>query len=155
MRGFLLNCLFFVQIVFVASLTPQQAAIARQVMRARKAPAWSVLIDAVQADNIAYADADLKRIYIDAARLRNTPTTFANIVAHECGHLNGGRHFDGSFGMQYSATQNVAGEIVEDAYLLIPNININPLPLQPPAPILPLQGVPVETRCVSHSCNLL
>ena len=155
MRGFLLNCLFFVQIVFVASLTPQQAAIARQVMRARKVPAWSVLIDAVQADNIAYADADLKRIYIDATRLRNTPKSFANIVAHECGHLNGGRHFDGSFGMQYSATQNVAGEIVEDNFLIVPDININPLPLQPPAPILPLQGVPVETRCVSHSCSLL
>ena len=95
MRGFLLNCLFFVQIVFVASMNPQQAAIARQVMRARKVPAWSVIIDAVQGDNIAYADADLKRIYIDAARLRNTPKSFGNIVAQECSHLNGGRHFDG------------------------------------------------------------
>ena len=154
MRGFI-NPLLFLLLTLVTSLTPQQAAIVRQVMRARNVPAWSVLIDAVQVDNLAYTDSDLKRIYIDSKRLLHTPHTFANIVAHECGHLTGGHHFDGSFGMQYSATQNAAGEILEDTYLMIPNININPLPLQPPAPILPLQGVPVKTESVFHSCGLL
>lgn len=154
MRGFI-NPLLFALLTLVTSMTPQQAAIARQVMRARKVPAWSVLIDAVQADNIAYADGDLKRIYIDAARLRNTPKTFANIVAHECQHLNGGRHFDGSFGMSYVATQSQNGEMVEDNFLLVPEININPPPLQPPTPTLPLQGCPVETQHIFHSCGLL
>jgi len=108
----------------VGAMNPQQASIARQVMRARGVPPWSVIIDAVQADNIAYTDSDLKRVYIDANRLRQTPRTFANVVIHECGHLNGAQHGDGSLAMDYHVATKPNGEVIEDDYVLLPGISL-------------------------------
>lgn len=106
------------------ALNPQQASIARQVMKARGVPPWAVIIDAVQSDNIAYTDSDLKRVYIDANRLRKTPRTFANVVTHECFHLNGAQHGDGSLAMEYHVTTQPNGEVVEDDYVLLPGISL-------------------------------
>jgi len=106
------------------AMNPQQANIARQVMKARGVPPWSVIIDAVQADNIAYTDTDLKRVYIDANRLRKTPRTFANVVTHECSHLNGAQHGDGSLAMDYRVTTQPNGEVIEDNFVLLPGISL-------------------------------
>ena len=65
MRGFLINCLFFLQIVFVASMSQQQAAIARQVMKIVKVPQWAAITDSVLYDNIAFADQLASKIFID------------------------------------------------------------------------------------------
>lgn len=93
-------------------------------MKARNTPQWAVIVDSVQLGTLAFTEPDLKHVYIDASRLRQTPRTFANIVTHECGHLNGGQHGDGSLGMNYSVTQRADGSIVEDSTLLIPNIDL-------------------------------
>ena len=108
----------------VGAMNPQQASIARQVMKAMNVPPWSVIIDAVQADNIAYTDSDLKRVYIDANRLRQTPRTFLNCVAHESSHLRGAQHGDGSLGMDYHVTTKPNGEVVEDNFVLLPGISL-------------------------------
>ena len=155
MRGFLINCLFFLQIVFVASMSQQQAAIARQVMKIVKVPQWSAITDSVLHDNIAFADQLNSKIHIDAKRMLKTPKTFANVVTHECSHLRGAMHGDGNLGMSYAVTQTLAGEIVEDQFLLLPELAAHPLLAQPPMPLLPPQGVPDETQCISHSCGLL
>ena len=106
-------------------MNPQQASIiARQVMKARGVPPWSVIIDAVQADGIAYTDSDLKRVYIDANRLRKTPRTFANVAIHECGHLNSAQHGDGSLAMDYHVTTQPNGDVIEDSFVLLPGISL-------------------------------
>ena len=115
---------FFAMAAMAAAMNPQQASIARQVMKARGVPPWAVIIDAVQSDNIAYTDSDLKRVYIDANRLRKTPRTFANCMIHECGHLNGGQHGDGSLAMDYHVTTRPNGEVIEDSFILLPGINL-------------------------------
>ena len=154
MRGFLINCLFFVHIIFVASMTQQQAAIARRVMKIVKVPAWSAITDSALHDNIAFADQLTSKIWIDAKRMTKTPKTFANVLSHESMHLRGAMHGDGQLGMSYSVTQNLAEEIVEDNFLLLPELVGSPLLAQPPASLS--QGVPVETQtCISHSCGLL
>ena len=156
MRGFLLNCLFFLQIVFVASMSQQQAAIARQVMKIVKVPAWSAITDSALHNNIAFTEQSTNKIHIDAKRMLKTPKTFANVLVHECSHLRGAMHGDGQLGMSYSVTQTLAGEIVEDNFLLLPELASHPALAPPPVSPSPLpQGVPIETRCVSHSCGLL
>lgn len=111
-------------VALIGAMNPQQANIARQVMKARGVPPWSVIIDAVQSDNIAYTDSDLKRVYIDANRLRKTPRTFANVAIHECGHLSGAQHGDGSLAMDYHVTTQPNGDVVEDNYVLLPGISL-------------------------------
>ena len=106
------------------AMNPQQASIARQVMKARGTPPWAVIIDAVQNDNIAYTDSDLKRVYIDANRLRKTPRTFLNAILHEIQHLAGGQHGDGSLGMDYHITTAANGEVIEDNFVLLPGISL-------------------------------
>lgn len=117
----LLHILF---LTLALAMNPQQASIARQVMKARGTPPWSVIVDAVQADGIAYTDSDLKRVYIDANRLRKTPRTFLNVIAHESGHLNGAQHGDGSLGMDYHVTTSPSGEVIEDNFVLLPGISL-------------------------------
>ena len=150
MRGFLLNCLFFLQIVFVASMTPQQAVIARRVMKIVKVPQWSAITDSALHDNVAFTDQQTSKVWIDSKRMLKTPKTFANVVTHECSHLLNAMHGDGQLGMSYAVTQNLAEEIVEDNFLLLPE-----LASLTTAPLLPLQGVPVATQCISHTCGLL
>ena len=156
MRANLLNCLFFVQIVFIASMTPQQAALARHIMKVVKVPQWSAITDSALHNNIAFTEQSTSKVLIDAKRMLKTPKTFANVLVHECSHLRGAMHGDGQLGMSYSVTQNLAGEIVEDNFLLLPELASHPALAPSPVSPSPLpQGVPVETRCVSHSCGLL
>ena len=146
MRGFLLNCLFFVQIVFVASMSQQQAALCRHIMKVVKVPEWSAITDSALHNNVAFADQSISKVWIDSKRMLKTPKTFANVVTHECSHLLGAMHQDG---MSYAVTQNLAGEIVEDSFLLLPELASHPALAQPQ---LPLQGVPVQNI---SSCSLL
>ena len=149
MRGFFINCLFFLQIIFVASMSQQQAALARHIMKVVKVPAWSAITDSALHDNIAFADQSISKVWIDSKRMLKTPKTFANVVTHECSHLRGAMHQDGQLGMSYAVTQTLSGEIVEDQFLLLPELASHPA--LAPAP-LPLQGVPVQN--ISY-CSLL
>jgi hypothetical protein len=149
MRNFLPNCLFFLQIVFVASMSQQQAALARHIMKVVKVPEWSAITDSALYNNIAFADQLNSKVWIDSKRMLKTPKTFANVVTHECSHLRGAMHGGGQLGMSYSVTQNLAGEIVEDQFLLLPELASHPFLAQPP---LSPQGVPVNN--ISY-CSLL
>ena len=149
MHGFLPNCLFFLQIVFVASMTPQQATLARHIMKVVKVPEWSAITDSALHNNIAFTDQLNNKVWIDSKRMLKTPKTFANVLVHECSHLRGAMHNDGQLGMSYAVTQNMAGEIVEDQFLLLPELGAHPSLAQPQ---LPLQGVPVQNI---SSCSLL
>ena len=151
-----LNCLFFLQIVFVASMSQQQAALARHIMKVVKVPAWSAITDSALHDNIAFTDQSASKVWIDSKRMLKTPKTFANVATHECLHLRGAMHGDGQLGMSYAVTQNLAGEVVEDNFLLLPELASHPALAQLPVSPSPLpQGVPIETRPISHSCGLL
>ena len=79
-------------------MTQQQAAIARQVMKIVKVPAWSAITDSALHDNIAFADQLTSKIWIDAKRMAKTPKTFANVLSHESMHLRGAIHGDGQLG---------------------------------------------------------
>ena len=149
MRANLINCLFFLQIVFVASMSQQQATLARHIMKVVKVPAWSAITDSALHNNIAFADQLTSKIHIDAKRLLKTPKTYVNVLVHECMHLKMANHGDGQLGMNYAVTQNLAGEIVEDQFLLLPELAAHPALAQPQPP---LQGVPVQNI---SSCSLL
>ena len=149
MRANLINCLFFLQIVFIASMTPNQAALARHIMKVVKVPAWSAITDSALHDNIAFADQATSKVWIDSKRMLKTPKTFANVVTHECSHLRGAMHQDGQLGMSYAVTQTLSGEIVEDQFLLLPELASHPALAQPQ---LSPQGVPVQN--ISY-CSLL
>ena len=82
-------------------MTAQQLAITRAVFIACQAPPWSAAIDSVLSDQFAFTDVAQKRVYIDCAKFKDAPHSFANVQIHECGHLRGGQHNDGSMGMQY------------------------------------------------------
>lgn len=149
MRGFLINCLYFVQIVFVASMSQQQATLARHIMKVVNVPQWSAITDSALHDNIAFTDQLNSKVWIDSKRMLKTPKTFANVVTHEAMHLRGAIHQDGQLGMSYAVTQTLAGEIVEDNYLLLPELAAHPALAQP---ALSPQGVPVQN--ISY-CSLL
>lgn len=133
MKAFLTACVLCV----VSAMTPQQAAITRQIMTLTKVPAWSAIIDASLHNNMAFAEVDKQRIYIDAKRMMKTPRTFANVVTHECSHLNGGQHGDGSLAMGYAVTVDQEGNVLEDATLVLPGINLNPILAAPVPPSVP------------------
>ena len=130
-------------------MSQQQATLARHIMKVVKVPAWSAITDSALHNNIAFADQLTSKIHIDAKRLLKTPKTYANIVTHECSHLLGNNHNDGTLGMNYAVTQTLAGEIVEDQFLLLPELAAHPALAQPQPP---LQGCPVQNI---SSCSLL
>ena len=99
-------------------------------MKHLDAPPWSAVIDAALHDNIAFTDQAAFKVYIDAKKMLNTPHSFANVLVHEISHLKGAQHGDGKFAMSYRVTSNLAGDIVDDTYLLLPSLK------QPPPPSL-------------------
>src|SRR5690242_16640434 len=56
MRG-VLNCLFYLQIVFVTSLQPRHAEIVRDLMKRQNAPEFVTIQDSIQHDQLAFTSA--------------------------------------------------------------------------------------------------
>ena len=129
-------------------MSQQQSALARHIMKVVKVPPFSAITDSALHNNIAFADQLNSKIHIDAKR-----KSFANTLVHECSYILGNNHNDGKLGMSYAVTQTLAGEIVEDQFLLLPELALHPALAQPLLPLLPI-GVPVETQ-VSRTCSLL
>ena len=107
-------------------MTQQQAAVARQIMTQLEAPPWSDIIDAALHDNIAFTDQAAKKVYIDAKRMLNTPHSWSNCLVHEVMHLKNSMHGDGTLAMAYSVTTNLAGDIIDDTFLLLPTLPPRP-----------------------------
>jgi hypothetical protein len=114
--------LFSVFLSVCVAMNAQQTTIARRVMQVLNTPKWSVIIDAVQVDTVAFTDADLKRVYIDTKRFVKTPKTFTNVVIHECNHLLGAKDYDESKEMIYAVRFGFDGNVLEDDFLLIPQL---------------------------------
>lgn len=70
------------------------------------------------AGSLAYTSPDLKRIWVDFARLARTPNTMHNVIKHELVHAKGGVHGDGSREMFYHASLFPNGDVMEDQFLL-------------------------------------
>lgn len=117
MNFFLL--LFFTMCV---AMTMHQARIARKIMLKRKVPQWSRIVDAALSDEVAFTNQDTLTAYIDASRFAAAPNSWWNVVLHECGHLAGAQHGDGTLAMNYRVTTLENGTIVNDrARIFIPD----------------------------------
>jgi len=103
---------------YVGAMNNWQRLVARKVMSYRAVPAFSTITDSVIFDELAYTDQTSYKVYADAARFVNASNTWTNVMIHECGHLLGAQHGDGSLGMQYAVTLDVLGNVVNDGYLL-------------------------------------
>lgn len=118
--------LFFWIVFFVlngvgSAMTMHQARVARKIMIKRKVPQWSRIVDAALANEVAFTNQDTSTTYIDASRFYAAPNSWWNVVLHECGHLTGAMHGDGSLAMNYRVTTLENGTIVNDkARIFIP-----------------------------------
>ena len=117
---FLFWILFF---VFVSSMTMHQARVARKIMTKRRVPMWSRIVDAALSDDeVAFTNQDTLTTYVDASRFGSAHNSWWNVILHECGHLTGAMHGDGSLAMDYRVTMMQNGTIVNDkARIFIPD----------------------------------
>ncbi len=120
MRGFLMNVLYFAQILFVASLSPKNAELVRDLMKKQNAPEWLTIQNSLQRDKLAFTSADLKHVYVDFARLAQAPHTLQNVIKHEIAHSQGKVHNDGSPYMQYAVKVDSANTVADDQWVLLP-----------------------------------
>lgn len=99
----------------VVSFNAHQARMARKVMRKRSCvPQFARIVDAVLKDQIAFALADGNTVYVDGARLEDSPNTFHNVIVHETSHLCGSKHGDGTLAMEYHVTTSFNGSVQDD-----------------------------------------
>lgn len=119
MRGFL-NALFFFQIVFVAAMNPKYAEPIRDLLIKQNPPPWITIQDSLQPGQLSFTSADLKNIYIDLEKFKDSPHTLQSVIKHEIAHTQGAVHNDGSPYMEYHVTEDAAGNIVDDAWVLLP-----------------------------------
>src|SRR5690606_34896184 len=131
MRGLLIFA------AMAAAMTQQQADLARCIMKVVQVPEWSAITDSALHNHIAFTDQSTSKVWIDSKRMLKTPKTFANVLTHECSHLRMAMHGDGQLGMSYSVTLNSRGEIIDDNFLLLPELASHPFFANP------LQACPV------------
>ena len=121
MRGFLINCLFFLQIVFVASIQDKFADVSRAALKKYNAPQFATIIDGIQSGNYAYADGfDRKKMYIDFNQFKNAPKSLQNVLNHEIQHSLGRDHknIPGDI-MSYALTTDSLGNVIDDSYVWV------------------------------------
>lgn len=114
----------FILVTSVLAMTQQQKIIARNIMKSQNVPMRSSITDSVLHNNIAFANVQESKVYIDASKLINAPNTFKNVILHECRHLLGAQHFDGTLAMNYSVTVDTYGKVIDDNFLLLPNLGL-------------------------------
>lgn len=116
----MIGVLFLLSIILlVIGLTDQQL----QFIRALTGPysgvdSFVTVIDAPIANQVAYTAPDLKRVYVDFARLGQTPVTAYNVLRHELAHTKGAVHGDGSVEMNYHVTQDMNNRIANDQFFI-------------------------------------
>lgn len=104
---FLLFCL-------IDAMTMHQARVARKIMLKRHVPQWSRIVDAALSNEVAFTNQDTHTAYVDASRFANAPNSWWNVILHECGHLAGAQHGDGSLAMNYRVTTFDNGTVAND-----------------------------------------
>lgn len=109
----------FACLALCVAMTGDQVSVARRIMGIMGVPRFSVIIDAAMEGDLSFTDQQLSRVYINSRRFIDAPHSFANVVTHECGHLKGAQHGDGSLGMDYAVTLDVNGRVVDDSYTLL------------------------------------
>jgi len=114
-----MRCTFWLLPLLSFAFLNWQDIIARKVVEARHVPPFTAVINSVLSGQIAFSDTVQMKVYIDGSRLRFAPNTFLNVMVHECGHLLGGQHGDGSLGMAYMVTELPNGTVVNDKTLLM------------------------------------
>ena len=102
----------------VLGFTPHQTYTIRVVMADCKPPPFVAIIDAILPGELSYTAADLQHIFIDAIRFEDAPTTFANVIRHECAHTRGLQHGDPDPIMHYAVTLDAHGRVINDASLI-------------------------------------
>ena len=120
MRGFI-NILYFVQIVFVASMPDKFADVARDALKKYNAPQFATIIDGVQSGNYAYADGfDRKKMYIDFNQFKDAPKSLQNTLNHEIQHSRGRDHnnIPGDI-MSYALTTDSLGNVIDDGFVWV------------------------------------
>lgn len=108
---------FFLLLFFVlqcVAMTMHQARVARKIMFKRRVPQWSRIVDAALSDEVAFTNQETLTAYIDASRFAAAPNSWWNVVLHECGHLAGAQHGDGTLAMNYRVTTLENGTVVND-----------------------------------------
>lgn len=93
-------------------------------MKSQFVPPWSCVIDAVLYNQLAFANIQESKVYIDAGRFRNTPNSYKNVMLHEARHLLGAMHNDGSLAMNYTVITDIFGNVIDDRFLLLPNLGL-------------------------------
>ena len=115
-----INIFYFVQILFVAALSPKNAEVVRDLLKKQNAPAWVTIQNSLQRDQLAFTSADLKHIYVDFDKFKNAPHTLQSVIKHEIAHSNGKIHTDGSPYMQYAVKVDSNNDVVDDSWVLLP-----------------------------------
>ena len=105
-------------ITSVLALQPMYSTVVRDLMTTQQSPPWVTIQDAVLRDNLAFTSADKQHIYVDFSRFRDAPHTLKSVIKHEIAHTLNHQHHDGSAYMQYHATVDQAGNVVNDASVL-------------------------------------
>jgi hypothetical protein len=74
------------------------------------------LIESPLAGPLAFTANDGSRIFIDSARLEESPNTMWNVLRHEFAHSQGQVHSNATREMHYAATLDPQGRVVNDNY---------------------------------------
>ena len=110
--------MLLLMMALASAFTGIQRSIVRKSLALLNRPMVAV-IDSVQGPGSPdYTDASDHQIYIDAERFRCCPNSFHNTLEHECAHVKGAEHNDGSVLMRYAVSVNERGEIQEDSFVL-------------------------------------
>src|SRR5690348_12207571 len=100
------------------AISPKYAAVVRDLMTKQQSPPWVTIQDAVQRDNLAFTSADRQHIYVDFDKFKDAPHTLQTVIKHEIAHAQGRVHNDGSAYMQYHATEDSTGNVIDDASVI-------------------------------------
>jgi len=110
--------LIWLLLVSVQSFTPFQIRVLRNLFRRYDTGEGFTATDSVLSSALAYAEPWQNKMYIDGAKLGNTPNTFANVAHHETLHLTGATHRNGHPLMNYTVRLDPNGRVLEDPFVL-------------------------------------
>lgn len=111
--------LFALFVSLVAAFGPQQAQLFRDLTKQGSGVGpFVTLHDGPIADALAFTTTDRNHIYMDFHRLQLAPHTAYNVMRHEIAHTKGAEHGDGSKEMNYAATVNMNGAVIDDGFLI-------------------------------------
>lgn len=108
---------------FLCAGFPLARRMLRKIMREHSPPdsatptnPYAALIETPLRGPLAYTATDGSRMYVDTDRLVEAPNTLWNVLRHEYAHTQGQKHGDPTSEMQYHATVNPQGVVVDDSF---------------------------------------